>query len=145
MAQVRKIGHLGVFVSDTAHTEAFYTRNFGLRTTEYNDLGLTFMRAGRDHHDLVVFPAKPGQKLGLEHIAFEVANVAEFVEVLRVLKEKKVTLVRGPGWRDQGHHIDIYFLDPDGNLTEVFCNTDQIPEGQYPEETISRYRTLKFL
>jgi catechol 2,3-dioxygenase-like lactoylglutathione lyase family enzyme len=140
----RKLGHVVIKVADRNASEAFYQDKFGLRVTEYNQMGLAFFRCGPDHHDLGLLPMPEGRPLGLHHYAFDIGNTSEVARAERFLKERGVKIKKGPGFWNQGHHIEIYFLDPDGHALEIYCNIDQYAEAAPPETTASFYTPVHF-
>ena len=140
----RKLGHVVIKVADRNASEAFYREKFGLRVTEYNQMGLAFLRCGTDHHDLGLLPLPEGRPLGLHHYAFDIGNTPEVARAERFLKERGVKIEKGPGFWNQGHHIEIYFLDPDGHAIELYCNIDQYTGAALAGTTASFYTPVHF-
>ena len=66
-------------------------------------------------------PVKERQ-VGLHHVALQLGNFAELKEAYRTLKERGVTITR-----TVDHQItkSIYFLDPDGNSLELYCDVGE--------------------
>lgn len=141
--RVIRLGHIGLAVSDLDQAVAFYTQVLGMRLTErftYPEEKVghgvlvragAFVRCDATHHALSLFvltdpDASKGDKprLGLHHIAFELASpqdlVAKYEEMLAlgvVMNARK----GGPGNQPR-----FYARDPDGNLLEFYWGIDQI-------------------
>ena len=64
-------------------------------------------------------PETGDQQVGLHHVALQVGSFAELQECYRTLKAHNVTITR-----TIDHLItkSIYFVDPDGNGFELYCN-----------------------
>ena len=56
---------------------------------------------------------------GYLHLAFE-ASSADFGQIVKQLKDKKVKIGNGPVKRGDGK--SVYFNDPDQNHLEIHCN-----------------------
>jgi catechol 2,3-dioxygenase len=61
-------------------------------------------------------------QVGLHHVALQVGSFAELQECYRTLKEHNVTITR-----TVDHLItkSIYFIDPDGNGFELYCDVGE--------------------
>jgi len=132
MSVPRDIGHLVLNVTDVARSTKFYRDVVGFQVARYRPDGSgAFLTCGIVHHNLALFkapdgaqPARKGQ-IGLNHFAFQV----ESYESLQKAHERLVTagavidhIV------DHGMTRSVYFLDPDGIMMELFCNTFETEE-----------------
>ena len=129
----RKLGHLGIFVRDIERSKKFYTEVLGLELSDVNEQGIVFLRCGADHHDTVLVPLSPDQaeearqgRREIQQISYEARDVEEIYRAFRFLREKGVTIVSGPRRRGPGHDITLDFLDPDGNVVQLYCEMEQI-------------------
>ena len=138
------LGHVVVKVSDTKKSENFYRGLLGLKVTEYNELGLVFMRCTPLHHDLGLVPLPEGDSVGLHHMAFDIGTIPDMARAERFLREKNVRIEKGPGFWNQGHHVELYFFDPDRHAIELYVNMRRYEEDRPPETTPSFYRTVTF-
>ncbi len=86
---------------------------------------MAFQRCATDHHDLGLVPLPKGLSLGLHHVAWDIGNTPEIARSESFLKEKNVPIEKGPGFWNQGHQIELYFLDPDKHAIEIYCNINQ--------------------
>ena len=153
---IGRVGHIGVQVTDMDRSLEFYTEILGLTLTGRWPMGeegaMAFLRFTDMHHDIVLF-THPKQEEdtnrhigynGLQHIAMEVENRDEWLKALADLKRKGVEIVSGPlvhGPESQPWNIggsgtrSFYFLDPDGNSLELYCDMMKVPDGeQFPRQ-----------
>jgi len=130
--QLRKIGHVALFVEDIARSLHFYVDILGFQISDLyqNDMmpgGAAFIRLNTDHHGIALFKAtqdhQPGA--GLHHMAFEVGSLDEVFRVRDHLKAHDV-VVHFEGRRRAGVQIAVEFRDPDGHNLEIYWGIDQI-------------------
>ena len=129
MAKPMRVGHLVLNVKNLAESTRFYTDILGFEISRQTPTG-TFLTCGKIHHDLALFqapddalPVSSGQ-LGLNHFAVQVADLDALKEVYSNLKDREVTLDHNT---DHGMTSSVYFMDPDGNRVEFFCNNQADP------------------
>ena len=129
MAKPMRVGHLVLNVKDLAGSTRFYTEILGFEISRQTPTG-TFLTCGKIHHDLALFqapedalPVTNGQ-LGLNHFAVQVSDLDELTEVYHNLKGRDVVLDHNT---DHGMTSSVYFMDPDGNRVEFFCNNQADP------------------
>jgi catechol 2,3-dioxygenase len=137
MVRPRKVGHVVLKVRDLKRAEQFYTEVLGFEVvTRLNRPRGVFFTLGEQHHDLAVLEVPPEadvvkeKQVGLHHVALQVGSFAELQECYRTLKAQNVTITR-----TIDHLItkSIYFLDPDGNGLELYCD-----EGENGLERLRR-------
>ena len=161
---VKRIGHVGFLVSDFERSFKFYTEAIGCTVTHRSKRAdgseSAFLRFDEDHHNIVIGSAPPGVDVSMDgqpvrliqQIALEVENRDEFLRALAHLRSKGVEPVSGPlvhGIEGGGNaggsgSRSFYFLDPDGNRLEIFCDGMKVPNGeQFPraeyEEAVRAY------
>jgi catechol 2,3-dioxygenase len=119
-------------VRDVEASEKFYTEILGFEVAIRRPHA-SFLTCGRIHHDLALFqapedaPEATTNRIGLNHFAVQIEDVAELKEVYQRLQEYGVTIDRTV---DHGMTGSVYFFDPDGNRVEFFYNTyDTAEEG----------------
>lgn len=134
----RRLGHVNLFVDDMARSTRFYNRVCGL-TVEFTELGLkaNFFGTGNTPHDVGVIettkgvnrygrdghlqiPADAGERVGLNHLAWEVDNEAELVAGYQRARVRGVDVKR---LADHQIAHSIYLPDPDGNMNEFYVDT----------------------
>jgi catechol 2,3-dioxygenase len=129
MIHPKKVGHVVLKVRDLKRAEEFYTEVLGFEVvTRLNRPRGVFFTLGHQHHDLAVLQVPPEaepvkeRQVGLHHVALQLGNFAELKEAYRTLKERGVTITR-----TVDHQItkSIYFLDPDGNSLELYCDVGE--------------------
>ena len=127
--------HLGFTVSDLEKMEDFYTRILGFTVTDRGELAgmnLVFLsRDPMDHHQLVLVTGRPdtipenplNSAMGpfINQMSFRVGNLQDLRAIYAVLVEEEVKIdiigSHGVSW-------SIYCRDPDGNMLELFVDTD---------------------
>lgn len=126
MIHPKKVGHVVLKVRDLQKAEQFYTEVLGFTVvTRLKRPAGVFFSLGEQHHDLAVLQvpsdAEPvkDQQVGLHHVALQVEDFAALKECYRQLKAHQVTIT---GTIDHLITKSIYFLDPEGNQFELYCD-----------------------
>ncbi|MEK9628653.1 MAG: VOC family protein [Nitrospinota bacterium] len=129
--QLKGIHHIALNVKDLDRAERFYSDVLGFQVTHRFSKGLRHLMMETGNAALALFEApdlevKEAMNLlseeGYLHLAFE-ADPADFEEILKELKDKKVKIDNGPVKRGDGE--SIYFNDPDDNHLEIHCDHPQ--------------------
>lgn len=129
MIHPRKVGHVVLKVRDIERAEQFYTEVLGFEVvTRLKRPRGVFFSLGEQHHDLAVLEVPPDadtvkeKQVGLHHVALQVGSFAELQEGYRTLKAHHVPITA-----TIDHFItkSIYFLDPDGNGFELYCDVGE--------------------
>jgi catechol 2,3-dioxygenase-like lactoylglutathione lyase family enzyme len=148
--QIKRIGHVGILVSDFERSFRFYTEVLGCRVTNRtkrtDGSETAFLRFDDVHHDFVLSSAPPGVDVTsagprerlIQQIAFEVEDRDAFLKALAHLQAKGIKLLNGPlihGFEGGGSiggsgSRSFYFLDPDGNRLEIFTDMMRVPNGE---------------
>ena len=130
MPRINKVGHVVLNVGDLDASIKFYSKALGMEVVSHDKARkMAFLSFGTQHHDIGLFQgvAKetaqdrgPGQ-VGLNHIAMQIEGGIEELKLLygRLLENG------AQGARTVNHEVtnSVYFLDPDGNRLEIFCET----------------------
>ena len=127
MSVPKEIGHLVLNVSDVARSTAFYRDVVGFQVARYGpDGNRNFLTCGVMHHNLALFkatdgapPRKRGQ-IGLNHFAFKVENHQALQQAHQRLVAANAVIDHVV---DHGMTLSVYFLDPDGIMMELFCDS----------------------
>jgi len=151
MIEPLRIGHAVLGVRNLERSRKFYTEILGAKVRKtYPEVKMVFLACGdHDHHELALAevgdnaPGPLNKGVGLFHLAFRLHDWAHLQAAYRELKEKGVTIV---GMVDHNITRSVYFLDPDGNQLEVYCDNPRWrevigtnrsepldPEGPEPE------------
>jgi len=128
-----RIGHVVLKVRDLSRSRQFYSEVLGLEVM-FEMQGMAFFASHRrDHHEIALMElgataeGPKGHQVGLSHVAFRLGNEAELIKAYRELKERQVPI------SFTVHHgitKSVYFLDPDGNQLEVYCD---VPKEERPK------------
>jgi len=130
--RVRKIGHVGIYCRDLPKMVDFYTRMLGLKISDVNEKGMTFLRFGADHHSFVLAKMpEEDQKKGagatiLQQIAMEVANLDALKRIRKYLVAQGVNVRGKIKHEGPGNDYTFDFDDPEGNRLQFFSDMDRI-------------------
>jgi len=147
--QIKRIGHVGILVSDFQRSFEFYTEIMGCKITNRRQRPdgseTAFLRFNDTHHDFVIASAPEGVDVSskvkdrlVTQIAFEVENRDEFLRALAHLHTNGVKIINGPLTHgiESGENLggsgsrSFYFNDPDGNRLEIFTDGMKVPNGE---------------
>jgi catechol-2,3-dioxygenase len=125
MPAISGLGHVGLYCSDLAVQEAFYTEVLGLtKTDEDQARGLVFLSAQPDveHHELLLVR---GRNVGedahvVQQVSFRCPSLADVTSYYHRFRERSVKLDMVVS---HGNAIGVYFYDPEGNRGEIYCAT----------------------
>ena len=121
--------HMGIYVTDPARMEDFYTRLLGFAVTDKGKLetprggvDLIFLsRDPRDHHQIVLASGRPAAGFNtVNQISFRMADFAGLREMHRRLEKEGVQELAPVS---HGNALSVYFKDPEGNRIELFVDT----------------------
>jgi catechol 2,3-dioxygenase len=136
MIKTERIGHVVLKIRELARSRQFYSEVLGLDVM-FEMPGMAFLASNRrDHHEIGLMEVgaaaeePKGRQVGLAHVAFRLKDEAELIKAYRELKERRVPI------SFTVHHgitKSVYFLDPDGNQLEVYCDVpkeEQLKTGK---------------
>ena len=152
---VKRVGHIGIHVSNVERSLEFYTDVLGMTVTTVarGPDGLArnaFLRFEDKYHDFVLFASPEGlepstaneDRRVVQQISFEVDNRDEFLKAVTHVRSKGVEILSGPlvhGFEGDGRTFtgsgsrSFYFNDPDGNRLEIYTEMMTVPNGeQFP-------------
>jgi catechol 2,3-dioxygenase len=121
-----ELSHIGLYVTDMDRMRDFYTRLLGFKVMDAGELRaglrLTFLsKDPRDHHQIVLVSGREkGTRSTVNQITFRVASLKEVREMHDLAVANGVD---GVDPVDHGNAWSVYFLDPEGNRLEFFCDT----------------------
>lgn len=121
-----ELSHIGLYVSDMEKMRDFYTRLLGFQVMDAGEVRsgvrLTFLsKDPKDHHQIVLVTGREkGTRSTVNQITFRVASIREVRAMYDLAVANKV---EGVDPVDHGNAWSVYFLDPEGNRLEFFCDT----------------------
>jgi catechol 2,3-dioxygenase-like lactoylglutathione lyase family enzyme len=121
-----EMSHIGLYVTDMDKMRDFYTGLLGFTVVDAGEVApgvfLTFMSKNpKDHHQIVLVSGRaPGTPSTINQITFRVASLKEVRAMHELLVANKVDGLNPMG---HGNAWSVYFMDPEGNRLEVFCDT----------------------
>lgn len=93
---------------------------------------MVFCKCNLDHHSVAIARAPHAS---LNHVAFEVPNVADVLAGVEHMRAHGFETIWGPGRHPQGMNAFGYFLAPNGQVVEYTAEVEQIPD----EDLAPRY------
>jgi catechol-2,3-dioxygenase len=134
MVAVKRLNHAVLYVRDAERAAAFYREAFEFEVVTRIPGVAVFLRAKgtENHHELGLFsigPSAPGPergRVGLYHLAWEVATIGELAEARATLARMGALV----GESDHGATKSLYGHDPDGNEFEVMW---MVPREEWGE------------
>jgi catechol 2,3-dioxygenase-like lactoylglutathione lyase family enzyme len=155
--QLRRVGHVGILVSNFERSFKFYTETLGCKVTRRytrpDGTETGFLRFEQDHHNFVIGTAPEGADVDggnprhrlVQQIAFQVNNREEWLDALSHVRSHGVEIIQGPfihgpesgGSVEESGSRSFYFLDPDGNRLEIYTepmpvhDDEEFPRQQY--------------
>jgi catechol-2,3-dioxygenase len=140
MAQVTRLNHAVLYVSDVNRSLDFYQKAFGFEVVDRMGDQAVFLRAANteNHHDLALMSvganaARPGPRsVGLYHLAWQVATIEELAEMAVRLTEMNAL----GGMSDHGVSKSLYAKDPDGIEFEVMFEVPREQWGEYAQQAV---------
>lgn len=140
MANVTRLNHAVLHVSDLPRSLDFYQRALGFQVIDRMGDQAVFLRATntQNHHDLALMSAGVGAlrpapgAVGLYHLAWQVATIEELAEMAARLAEMDALV----GMSDHGVSKSLYAKDPDGIEFEVMFEVPRAEWGEYAERAV---------
>src|SRR5579875_1994751 len=121
-----ELGHVGLHVTDIDRMRSFYETTLGLVVSDVNPKsGAVFMtsRPSDEHHEILLVPGRAPDHTDptvLQQLSWR-ADPLETLQRLhaRIVKSGAEIV----GVVTHGNAIAVYFLDPEGNTTEIYFRT----------------------
>jgi catechol 2,3-dioxygenase-like lactoylglutathione lyase family enzyme len=125
MAQIARLGHVGLFCNDLMKMRDFYARVMGLTITDEDlNRGICFLSADpeAEHHELALAQARePGQKTqSVQQVSFKVQSLDDVREFYHRLQHEGLKIDRTV---THGIACSVYFFDPEDNRVELYYTT----------------------
>lgn len=122
-AEVKALSHIAMLSPNPERLADYYSEMLGMeRTTTTND-GRIYMRCNKIHHSLVIIP---GEKVGLEHIAFTVESEEKLAEAKGKVEAFGYKVIDSPFEPGQGK--GIRFTGPQNIVIELVNGMELVNE-----------------
>ncbi|MCB1313873.1 MAG: VOC family protein [Sedimentitalea sp.] len=134
-AKPRKVSHVVLNSPDMDGLQAFYTEVLGFRVSDYSADQMVFLRCSTDHHAIALVR---GQYASVNHVAFEMPTLDEFMRGIGRMKQKGHVPSWGPGRHGPGNNPFAYFVSPSGFVIEFTTELQEIDEARHEAKVWSR-------
>ncbi|WP_127112603.1 VOC family protein [Shimia sediminis] len=134
-AKPRKISHVVLNTPDMEGLQAFYEGVLGFRVSDYSADQMVFLRCNSDHHSIALVR---GQYPSVNHVAFEMPTMNEFMRGIGRMKHKGHVPSWGPGRHGPGNNPFAYFVSPSGFVIEFTTELSLIDEETHQAQVWSR-------
>ncbi len=123
-AGITEFGHFGLHSRDIERDLQFWTSVLSARISDRIGDG-ALLRIDEVHHKIALFPS---DKVGVQHVNFQVASIDDVMRSWYFLQERGVPIVFGPGRHPTSTAMFIYFLGPDGRVYEYSSGVKRITD-----------------
>ena len=120
-----KLGHVAFHVADVKAMTQFYCDILGFRVSDWMGDYFSFLRCGPDHHSINLIETGSNRHF---HTAFELRDWAHLQLACDFLSTSGFTQLWGPGRHGIGHNLFAYHRSPNGLITELFAELDQMKD-----------------
>lgn len=134
-AKPRKVSHVVLNTADMEDRQQFYCDVLGFRVSDYSADQMVFLRCNTDHHSIALVR---GQYPSVNHVAFEMPTIDEFMRGIGRMKQKGHVPTWGPGRHGPGNNPFAYFVSPSGFVIEFTSELQQIDEHTHEAKVWSR-------
>lgn len=129
------LSHVVLNTPDVADMQAFLVNVLGLRVSDYLEDKMVFLRCRELHHTVALARAP---HVNVNHVAFEVLGVDEFMRATGRLLRAGHRLVWGPGRHGPGDNTFAYFSDPNRFIAEFTTGLEVIADESTWEPRVFR-------
>jgi catechol 2,3-dioxygenase-like lactoylglutathione lyase family enzyme len=120
-----KLGHVAFHCADVKQVTDFYCDVLGFRVSDWMADFFSFLRCGPDHHTINLMGTGTNRHF---HTAFELRDWGHMQTACDFLSLNGYKLLWGPGRHGIGHNLFAYHRSPNGLITELFAELDQVNE-----------------
>lgn len=143
--------HFGIYVTDLELMVNFYIQLFGLTITDRGrgvtfDNELVFTSASEDqHHQFVFASGRPKEATfsTIMQMSFLVPSIQHLRDLSKLATSLGASKMRS---LNHGNSLSVYFLDPEGNLVEMYVDLPYYvsqPHGEPLDLTLSDQEILE--
>jgi catechol 2,3-dioxygenase-like lactoylglutathione lyase family enzyme len=134
-AKPRKVSHVVLNSPDMDGVQEFYSHVLGFRVSDYSADQMVFLRCNSDHHSIALVRANYPS---VNHVAFEMPSIDEFMRGIGRMKQKGHVPTWGPGRHGPGNNPFAYFVSPSGFVIEFTSELQQIDETTHEAQVWPR-------
>lgn len=141
----KSISHVVFNTPDVNLTREFYASVLGFRVSDWVEDFFCFMRTGNVHH-ILAFTRSPHSSLN--HVAFEVRGLDEFMRATGRMMRGGFRPVWGPGRHGPGDNTFSYFQDPSSGFVMEYTTELRLIDDEhgwtpkvYPAQDTDRWGT----
>ncbi|QBF33438.1 VOC family protein [Thalassococcus sp. S3] len=134
-AKPRKVSHVVLNSPDMDGVADWYCRVLGFRVSDYSADQMVFLRCDAEHHAIALVR---GQYPSVNHVAFEMPTIDEFMRGIGRMKQKGHVPTWGPGRHGPGNNPFAYFVSPSGFVIEFTSEVQQIDETTHEAQVWPR-------
>lgn len=127
-AKPEKVSHVVLNTPDMEALQEWYERVLGFRASDYSADQMVFLRCSADHHSIALVRA---HYPSVNHVAFEVSTINEFMRAIGRMKQKGHVPSWGPGRHGPGDNPFAYFVSPAGFVIEFTSELQRIDEATH--------------
>ena len=120
-----KLGHVAFHVADVKGITNFYCDVLGFRVSDWMGDFFSFLRCGPDHHTINLVETGSNRHF---HTAFELRDWSHLQNACDFLSLNGYKTLWGPGRHGIGHNLFAYHRSPNGLITELFAELDQMKD-----------------
>ncbi|HEY6831499.1 MAG TPA: VOC family protein [Pseudolabrys sp.] len=120
-----KLGHVAFHVTEVKKVTDFYCDVLGFRVSDWMSDFFSFLRCGVDHHTINLMETGSNRHF---HTAFELRDWAHLEQACDFLSINGYKQLWGPGRHGIGHNLFAYHRSPNGLITELFAELDQMKD-----------------
>jgi catechol 2,3-dioxygenase-like lactoylglutathione lyase family enzyme len=134
-AKPRKVSHVVLNTPDMEGVQRFYEEVLGFRVSDYSADQMVFLRCNSDHHSIALVR---GNYASVNHVAFEMPTLDEFMRGIGRMRQKGHVPTWGPGRHGPGNNPFAYFVSPSGFVIEFTAEVQQIDEATHEAQVWPR-------
>jgi len=134
-ARPRKVSHVVLNTPDMDGVQDWYCAMLGFRVSDYSADQMVFLRCATDHHSIALVRA---HYPSVNHVAFELPTINEFMRSIGRMKQKGIVPTWGPGRHGPGDNPFAYYVSPSGFVIEFTSELQQIDEATHEAQVWPR-------
>ena len=123
------LSHIVFNSDDLEKTLDFYSNKVGMRLSDRLVNIMCFVRGSTTRHHIMAVALGPHH--AVNHISFEMGTIDSLMRGAGRVKRTGRKILWGPGRHGAGDNVFTYFTDPAGNVCEMSCELEEVPETDW--------------